>query len=295
MKPQIQIFTVCLLAAVLFSLNTYGQCTANAGKDSTFCVSIGIDAFYLGGSPSVIGGTPPYTYTWTCSYSILNSLFYSASDYLNDTSTANPLLIEHNSDTLAFYLTVSDSLGNICSDTIIVKFCSYVWSLEDKFVVINQGDTTQLYPGIGSGCPPLLYEWSPNYYISDPNVSDPFVSPDTTTYYIAMVTDSAGCQGYDEPFEVYVIPTGTNDHQIPHVIIDIFPNPLYDRSTIRILRPDRSELKIEFYDAFGRVIKQMRIIDNLTEIKRDDFKAGIFFYRVFENNIFIGQGKLIVD
>ena len=148
-------------------------------------VTFGIDTVYLGGAPTVITGTPPFTYTWTCIYSILNTLFFTASDFLDDTTSANPRLTDHNSDTLAFYLTVTDSFGNTCNDTVIVRFCgNFAWTLDWKFTHINQGDTTTIFPSVGQGCPPLTFQWFPNYNISDPNIENPTVWPDTTTQNI---------------------------------------------------------------------------------------------------------------
>ncbi len=295
MKRQLQILTVCLLMTLTFSVDTYGQCTADAGSDTTLCISLfGLDTFYLGGIPTAIGGIPPYTYTWTCTYTII-TLTFNASDFLDDTTAANPLLLGYNNDTLTFYLSVMDGLGNTCTDSTTIGFCQFALTLEDKQVQINQGDTAQLYPGVGQGCPPLTFKWMPNYNISDPNIPNPLVWPDTTTYYVAMVTDSAGCQAYDETFEVFVIPAGLNEQDKDEIRIDIFPNPLTQCSIIKISRTDRTDFKMDFYDTLGRTIKQMTITDIETKIKRRDFNAGIYFYRLFDNDIPVCQGKLIVE
>lgn len=175
MNRHFFILTGCLILIAFFT-RTYGQCIANAGNDTTLCVTFGLDTVYLGGTPTVIGGTPPYIYTWSCNYSMLNTLFFSASDFLDDTTSANPRVNAHNGDTLSFYLTVSDNEGNICSDTVVIHFCGdYVWPLGWNFVYINQGDTAQISPSVGQGCSPLSFQWFPNYNISDPNVENPLV------------------------------------------------------------------------------------------------------------------------
>jgi len=278
----------------MVSVNTYGQCTANAGNDTTLCVSFGLGTFYLGGSPTTTGGTPPFTYTWSCTYEYIISTL-TASNFLDDTTAANPQLIYHNEDTVAFYLTITDGLGNTCSDTIVIQFCLYGSTLEDKQAYINQGDTIQLYPSVAQGCSPLQYEWTPNYNISDPNVPNPLAWPDTTTYYVATVTDFAGCQATDETFEVYVTPTGIRGQDSELIRVDIFPNPLHDHSTIKIYHPHSTDLSLNFYDALGRTVKQMIITETETEINRTDFNVGIYFYRLFDKNKTLGKGKLIIE
>ncbi len=53
-------------------------------------------------------------------------------------------------------------------------------------------DTLQLN-AIGTGS----FLWSPNYMISNVNISNPLVSPDITTTYIVTLTDPSGCVGKD--------------------------------------------------------------------------------------------------
>lgn len=291
MNRQFFILTLCLILITFFT-RTYGQCIVNAGNDTTLCVTFGLDTVYLGGTPTVIGGTPPYTYTWTCNYSMLNTVFFTASDFLDDTTSANPRVNEHNGDTLSFYLTVSDNAGNSCSDSVVIHFCGdYVWSLGWNFVYINQGDTAQISPSVAQGCSPLSFQWFPIYNISDPDVEYPLVWPDTTTHYYVIVSDAADCQASGGTFDVFVVPVGIDEQEQKPILLKIFPNPLTDNSTIIV---DADNAQIIFYDIFGRAIQQVTVKKS-TEIKRTDFNAGIYYYRVFDKNIIVGHGKLIVQ
>lgn len=254
---------------------------------------MGVDNVYLGAAPTVTGGIPPFTYTWTCNYSLLNMLFFTASDFLDDTTSANPQLLEFTDDSLAFYLTVSDALGNTCADSVTVRFCgNFVMTMVWKYDNINQGDSTILFPSIAQGCDPLSIEWFPNYNISDPSSWNPIAWPDTNTQYYSIVTDAAGCQANGGTFDVFVSPlsTGGSEHQIS--AINIFPNPLAVRSTISV---SSGNVLMLFYDVWGRQVFETRT-NGSTELLRSDFKtAGIYFYAVFKEDSFIGQGKLVVN
>lgn len=78
-------------------------------------------------------------------------------------------------------------------------------------------------------------------------------------------------------------------------IFGLFPNPLTNLSTIKVSRANGHSLTMDFYDTFGRIVKQIRIVDTKTEIMRTDFNAGIYFYRLFDNDKPIGQGKLLIQ
>lgn len=108
-----------------------------------------------------------------------------------------------------------------------------------------------------------------------------------------IVTDSAGCQATDmDFFEIFVNPVGLDEYK-RKVESTIFPNPITDRAIIKVSKTKSQNLTMEFYDTFGREVKQLQINNVETEILRSDFEIGVYFYRLFDNNKLVGQGKLI--
>jgi len=292
MKFFHQLLIVFFIVTVSIT-QTKGQCLVDIGSDTTFCVSLGQDTFQLN-PPNVNGGTPPYTYTWSGQYTIGSTITLTASNFLVDTTSSTPQIINFTDDSLKLYLSVSDSLGATCNDTIIIHFCNTNITLEDKGASINQGDTIQLYTSSIPGCSPYTYQWSPNYNISDPTSPTPSVWPDTTTYYVATVTNAFGCQVVDETFEVFINPTSVDKYN-NKVSMSIFPNPLTTLTTIKIPEVSQYNLTIVFYDIFGRIINKMKISRPETQIKRADFNSdGIYLYRLFNKKEVLGEGKLIV-
>lgn len=277
------------------SMDAKGQCIAETRNDTALCTMHGLDTISLGGSPTVSGGVPPYDHSWSTSESV-GTTTYSASFFLNDTTVADPEL-HHEAvhSSLTFHLTVSDAAGNTCHDSLEVAFCSFgILTGSFSSTEIQQGDTGQIHPSVGSaGCDPLSYQWSPDYNISDPTTSDPQVWPDTSTTYSAVVTDSAGCETVDT-FQVHVETASIEERGLNPRDVRIHPNPMKERSTIRIEHPDPSGMRMEFYDASGRKVDELPIEGEETRFQRKGLESGIYFYRLFDEQRAVEEGKLIL-
>jgi hypothetical protein len=88
---------------VQHSLNQAAMLTASAGSDLLVCEG---QPANLGGNPSAVGGTGPYTYNWT------------PPTGLNNPNAANPVATLNTSTT--FIVQVSDQLGCVAFDTLSV-------------------------------------------------------------------------------------------------------------------------------------------------------------------------------
>lgn len=282
-----------IMAICCFPKLSFAQCIANAGNDTSLCVNFGFEPYTLGGIPTVEGGTEPYTFAWTCTYTF-GPLIYTEVYYLDNPNTENPKIINSGSDSLIFYLTVTDAEGNMCADTVEINFCSYVWTADVKFAYIHPGDTTNIGPSVAGNCGPLTFEWSPDYNISDINTESPLVWPEINTQYVSTVTDAAGCVAGGGTFYVYVIPVSINNPE-QTIKFQIAPNPLTDNSTITIDNANQQVYTINFYDAFGRAIKNITLVDTKTALSKSDFATGIYFYEVLRDDTVMLNGKLCVQ
>lgn len=79
------------------------QLVVDAGNDVTICKGNSID---IGGNLSASGGNEPYSYSW------------SPMSFINNPGIANPTVSPKN--TSKYYLTVTDNLGNVDTDSVIV-------------------------------------------------------------------------------------------------------------------------------------------------------------------------------
>ena len=291
-----QIKSIQIILAVflgLGTLHTNGQCIANAGNDTVICTCDGPFTFYLGGQPSAHAGNPPYHYTWTCHYQSVN-MTWTASDFLDDTTSANPQLIDFAGEKLRFELTITDSLGNQCRDTVYIRFSYWTWTLDYKIRFINEGDSVQLYKSIYGGIPPLTYQWSPPTGLSNPNDLYTWASPNSSMTYELTVKDSAGCTGSDF-FYIEVYPQGINeDKDHMHQQLVIGPNPMNHASTITFNGINNPTLTFLLYDVSGKCVHMAQIWNGYT-LSRGHLASGLYHYVVQHENKSIVQGKLIFE
>lgn len=82
-----------------------------------------------------------------------------------------------------------------------------------------------------------------------------------------------------------------NDFSTEEIIL--YPNPVTSTSILQL----HSDLSVDFiriYDINGCLVKEESISKNYFSIKMMDFRAGIYFYQVFSNNIQLKAEQFIV-
>ncbi len=266
------------------------QCFADAGKDTTACVINNYDTLTLGGSPTASGGSGNYTYAWTAYLEISPTLKFYASDFLDDTTIANPRLINPYFQGLSYYVTVIDSSGNTCSDSIRVEFCRLIGGLIDIRKNICPGDTITLGTLGSTFCYPLSYEWFPKYNISDPFSPRPQAWPDTTTYYYAIVTDSMGCQWSDEVNEIFVC-LSSLEMKGMDLPANIFPNPFNEDILIE-MEGHENELKtFTLLSEEGKIVLKKVFKNSNFTIDTRNLPSGMYI-SVLEYASQIQRGKM---
>ncbi len=70
------------------------------------------------------------------------------------------------------------------------------------YTIVCQGTSTTLNATVNGGTAPYLYNWTPASGLSSANVLNPIATPQTTTFYQLLVTDSKGCSSTDNALVV---------------------------------------------------------------------------------------------
>jgi hypothetical protein len=91
----------------------------------------------------------------------------------------------------------------------------------------------------------------------------------------------------------YYSSTGLRDIAKSEQII-VFPNPISDKSTLRIIDGNYKRNLIEIYDSKGVKVKSKTIEEEFI-INRADYNTGVYLYQVLNNGKLIGAGKLIME
>lgn len=256
-------FSFCLvlfLFCTLMAQPLSSQCMADAGESVGVCSDSEGQFSPQQLEVNISGGTPPYTIRWEANHltGFQNDIILTASHFLEDTTVANPTLINgvFEDSEVVFHVFVEDSTGLECRDSVEVIFSSFLTFAIEMKDIITKGDTTTMFSNVDAIIQPSTYTWSPDYNISDVHSALPDVWPDTTTCYELTLVDGLGCV-FDSPI-VFKVEVDSTTHVIEPdevtISLRVFPNPTTDYLQIKGLE-DYAVDHYRIYDLSGKLIK----------------------------------------
>ncbi|MDX1349413.1 MAG: T9SS type A sorting domain-containing protein [Putridiphycobacter sp.] len=260
----------------------FGQMTIDLGNDTVFCPpypdTVPITNV-LGTNLVIDQGTAPYTFTWfTEPYLIpYTSFTLFTSDYLNDTTIAEPIL-QGGRDTMEFFLTVTDATGQTATDSLVVYHSFFTVHLGYFVHYILEGDSIQLgCNNIGGGMGPLNYLWRPNHGLLDSTSVNFWTKPTVTTAYYPTVTDSVGCKA-QAGFGCIVVVNYLNIIEAlkSNSLITLFPNPT--TGTIQLKDDQNQAINVQIFDATGKFVLEIKPVDFPFDMS--GFTKGIYFLNI---------------
>jgi gliding motility-associated-like protein len=164
------------------------QIAVNAGTDTIICYGTNL---VLGGTPTALGGTSPFTYAW------------NPSQFLTSTTVANPTA-QNVTSNITYTVVVTDSFGCQAEDFIVVgtRALPTANAGPDVSIFACTGDSAVLggAPTASGTQGPYTYSWNPplNQSLSSLTASNPIVSNlGFTTQFCVTVTDTFGCVATD--------------------------------------------------------------------------------------------------
>ncbi|MBW6533516.1 MAG: T9SS type A sorting domain-containing protein [Mariniphaga sp.] len=209
-----QIFTCCITGdESLYHNPDFGSCyledksfSVDAGNDTTFCSGFGqTDTLFPGSGLKIENGAPPYSYRWETKLELTPNLIFTASDFLNDTTSANPYFIDWLAlpNRIRFTVYVTDAENNTAKDSITVGFSGCACYTGYQVIHLNIGDSVWLDAGIPSGNIEKIY-WEPAYGLSNPDSSATWCKPGSTMNYSIVSVDTFGCVCSCHAYEIRV-------------------------------------------------------------------------------------------
>jgi len=153
-------------------------------------------------TPTVSGGTSPYSYLWNTGETTATINVSLPGNYSVTVTNASGCTTEAT--------TVATGGGSDCS-TLVVAATSSVTS-------VAVGESYQVFATATGGTPPYAFHWENAAYMSNPDIANPFVFPGDPSYAtsVVQVTDANGCTAsayvvvWQEPgcdFTVSALPT----------------------------------------------------------------------------------------
>lgn len=104
------------------------------------------------------------------------------------------------------------------------------------------------------------------------------------------VFHTIGVRGSD-----FLIPLGVDDIKNPEHILNVFPNPFTETTTLEIRDVSAKQIYIEIHNMTGQLVQtDVATNKNIVQISRAGLADGIYTYRVFADNELIGTGKLVI-
>lgn len=281
-KPALALFLV------FFTVNIHAQtsCIANAGEDRVFCLPAFGDTtaadtsqLTLGGFPTASGGVEPYTYTWTMTSFVLEKgQIISAADILNDTTVANPLVTFFQSDEQTFFLTVRDSAGAVCRDTVTIVQNIWNVSLTEYDFFMEEGDTITLnkpnFESRDSEIDSVL--WRPNEGMIDSTSLQPVVSPSQNTSYYATVWDKDGCRASGRPFQhVTVYPLSVKEATFSD-FLKIYPNPASNFIEVEHNFGQNRITRLQITNLSGQTVREVTVNEDVSRVDVSSLSVGTY-------------------
>lgn len=297
-----KLINLIVFATLLSGGQLSAQLTAEAGPDIVACVGMNgvFDSTFIGGSPSATGGMPPYTYTWEACYVHQLGFFtftYLASDFLNDTTLPNPTVEDHHGQNIRFYLTVTDAMGATSTDSMMIRFSEFFFTLGYYGYTLTEGDSVFLWGGqnIGGGLPPQQYLWRPNHGLTDSTSIAFWAKPTHSVGYYLTISDSAGCKVTGSPsYYVTVLPLSVEQPGTMTKLIEVTPNPAGDFAVVKITPELHGEFTFRLFDADGNRALETRFADNHATISTASCSQGLYTYTLHKVDGLLGYGKIVI-
>lgn len=285
-------YLLIVLALFACVITTNAQLAANAGPDRAYCWNADNDEDPVLGTDTVAtGGTPPYTYKWEA-HDIVHlgpyTWHFFASDFLTDTTAANPVMIENSqNEEVVFILTVTDANNQISVDTMIVRQSYFMWTLDYWEFTINQGESLYLQWGAAaySDRPPYQFYWHPTHGLSDSTSEMFWARPEHSIIYSCKLTDALGCYVDASRYIINVIPVSTNDKEL--VSASVFPNPAADVLTFKLDEPLNQSHELNIFSLDGRVMINQSVESSEFSTDIATLPPGEYLYRI------VGDGKKV--
>ena len=274
MRKLLLISVFAVFSTGLLRAQTDSTLTVDCGENIVICpgdfyalifyspFDVSTDTLYIGRNVEVSGGTPPYTYDWSCEPQEQGLKMVTASDLLNDTTIANPYFKWSPSEyKFPLYLKVTDAKGNIAIDSLYLLWETFTYYLTDgDNDLVGKAEGNKIYltgeqPGMYCLFPPMSYF---AVIESDTIALPAYVTIHETDSVTIFGIDSIGCYDYPRKYWGKWFLVSINESIADDNVVKLVANTLYFN--------DASEKQIRIYSTNGQLLYSKNTTDTRLNI-----------------------------
>lgn len=89
--------------------------------------------------------------------------------------------------------------------------------------------------------------------------------------------------------------TSIKNNYLSNYNIDIFPNPMNTHTTFKINSSNIKKINLQVFDVMGKMVCEETHADTTFTFYKKNLSSGIYFYKIINGNVLLGNGKLVVD
>lgn len=241
----------------IVSIQEPQELISNPGASVNICFGQNIQ---LGGNPSAIGGTPPYSFLW------------SPSTSLSSTNDPNPF--STTLQTINYQLQITDSNGCIASSDILVSVS------DTTRPIITQTGITLNTTSTG-----FNYQWYYNGQLFNSGANLSTISPTQPGHYMVVVFDSVGCSTQSDNFYFSL----NNINMVyGEIFASIYPNPAHEKIIFNFKSITERNYTITFTNLIGKEIFRKRFelqnSETTRELQLNSLSKGIYSIRILSDS-----------
>ncbi|MCW3084005.1 MAG: hypothetical protein JWP12_1371 [Bacteroidetes bacterium] len=127
------------------------------------------------------------------------------------------------------------------------------------------------------------------------NTLSPAAAGTGTHMIVYSYTDANGCSNADSASVIIDVCTGIVSQQAAQNI-HIYPNPFSTSTTLTVdAGVVLKDATFQLYDITGKKVLEQIVSGSTVSIQRGQLDSGVYFYRLMNNGILAGSGKLIAE
>lgn len=89
--------------------------------------------------------------------------------------------------------------------------------------------------------------------------------------------------------------TSIKNNELSKFDIEIFPNPMTSQTTFKSKKSNIKNITLQVFDVMGKIVREETYSSSTFVFYKKNLSSGIYFYKINNGNVLLGNGKLIID